>query len=323
MRRFSVHPWPEASPRSECDLVLAAIGYERRARHFCESREPLSRIRAAIAFSEQHELSFRENREWFDRGGYECYECDDADFGGVVDGLVSRAVALSGSAVGICVDISSFSRFRLARIIEVVCAHPKGVRQVDFVYSLAEYCPPPKDYGPVIAAGPVTPRFAGWSPWPNLPIVAIIGLGYEPDKAIGVFEYLEASSVRAFLPLGDDPRYGAAVQEANALLMPRLLPEQLFEYRVDKPWDGLVTLESLTQGVLRSARPVLIPFGPKIFALCCLLVGCLYREAAIWRISGGPLESPVDRVATGRIVGLSVEFQGHGQPATSRGAETP
>jgi hypothetical protein len=202
------------------------------------------------------------------------------------------------------------SRLRLAAVIAGLlrASKPSGII-ADFVYAVAEWSPPAAEPEPMVTAGAVLPLFAGWSDRPELPTVAIVGLGYEPDKAVGAYEYLEATGVWVFLPYGTDPRYEHAIANANRTLLNQVPNDRRIDYRVDQPVSCFGTLEAVTYGAMTSSRPVLLPFGPKIFTLCALLVACLRRDVPVWRISTGQLGTAMDRVASGKVVGLRAVFR--------------
>lgn len=57
-------------------------------------------------------------------------------------------------------------------------------------------------------------------------------------------------------------------------------------YQVLSPVDAYYSLRSLVEGIARGARPVLLPFGPKLFFAVNLLVAMTVEEAAVWHVSG-------------------------------------
>src|SRR6185369_5500856 len=119
---------------------------------------------------------------------------------------------------------------------------------------------------------------------PELPPAVVIGLGYEQDKAIGIIEYIEPTMVWAFRPRGGDPRFETAVDEANSTFWDIVSPDRVIDYSVEGSLECLTLLESLISGSLSTVRPILIPFGPKIFAACCLLVASMhYPKVSVWR----------------------------------------
>jgi hypothetical protein len=86
-----------------------------------------------------------------------------------------------------------------------------------------------------------------------------------------------------------------------------LVPEQNgFAYPLSKPLDTFVQLESFVFGITRTHNLIVLPFGPKLFALCAMLVGMVHPEVAVWRVSGG--EDRIDREPSGELFGLTVDF---------------
>lgn len=237
-------------------------------------------------------------------------EVDDDSFGEWFGSVLSRLSHRSNSdSHYLLVDLSSTTRYRLAVILDALLKGGLAV-SVDFVYRLAEFTPPSRYSGPNVHVGPVSDSFAGWSTEPDKPPVAIVGLGYEENRALGALEHIQASEAWLFRPKSLIAEYDAALAQANRSLLENSPRERLFEYRVENPFDCFVVLELLIGRLRQSASPLVFPFGPKIFALCSLLVGALYDDVAVWRVSGGPLEKAVDRLPALLTCGLRAEFSG-------------
>lgn len=303
---FKVIPWDVHSLKAETyDALIVAVGFETRARFIAEDRCPEARRRHAIAFTDRKVLAYADNAEWFARNGFDVEECSDAEFGGWCLDVLQRLKPKEENALTVCIDISSMSRLRIAQLVDAVLTH-SGANStvVDFVYALAKYSPAPRTPGPNRRIGAVLPQFAGWSDCPERPPVAILGLGYEQDKAVGALEYIQPAEVWAFEPVSPDPLYTKAIRRANETLSDVVPNGRRIEYRVARPFDCLVSLESLSYGAMRTGRPVLFPFGPKVFALCCLLVACIHPSMGVWRVSAESAEPPSDRIANGKVVGI-------------------
>lgn len=298
---------PRLCQEIDYDLLIGTIGYESRARFFFETHRPTARFKVACAFSHQQSHAFDKNREWYSENGFDCEILKDDQFEAWIAESILR---LGDKPCRICIDISSISRFRLAAI--VASLHTSGLSPnltVDFTYSLSSFVSPAENAEPIEYAGPVLPFFAGYSDKPDLPTVAMIGLGYEPDRAVGAYEYLEAAAVQVFLPIGEDPRFKDEVERANRTLLGRLPAERIQPYHVASPVHAFGLLESITFGGTRQGRPILLPFGPKVFALNCLLVASIHRDVGVWRISSGTSGDAIDRTASGMVVGLTAEFE--------------
>jgi hypothetical protein len=311
MNRISgITPWAGADIGGEIDLFLAAIGYEARSRFITENHRPAALRSVAFGFHGQKVMSYRVNQKCFRSSGVEVRHCDDLTFQKECEDLFQNLPEPLDRSTRICIDISSMSRLRIAAVLSALAELGRHRQLVaEFVYAVAKYSPPPKELKQIVSAGPVLPQYAGWSTEPDQPVAAIFGLGYEYDKAVGTLEFIEPAQVWAFKAVSRDSRYDAEAQRANTFLWKMLPSERVIEYHVERPFDCFVSLESLLFGVLQSCRPVLIPFGPKIFTLCCLLAATVHSpKVAVWRVSSGENEPPVDRAADGNVVGMRVQF---------------
>jgi hypothetical protein len=156
--------------------------------------------------------------------------------------------------------------------------------------------------------GPVAHYFAGWTTRPDLPLAAVLGLGYEEDKALGAFEHVQASARWLVRPISIDHRFDTAVTNANRRLLEGTPAGRVLGYCVSDPLGCFGIVESLVFGLTRDYNIIVLPFGPKPFALCSLLVACIHPSVAVWRVSAGGFEDPKDQKASGNVYGLQVEF---------------
>jgi hypothetical protein len=295
---------------TEYDAVIATLGFETRARFVSSALTFRPEYLFACGFDERNILAFEDNRQWFVENGFEVATCDDSQFKDYCLSVLAKLSQTNKDSFRFCIDVSSMSRFRLAIWFEVLLDSANNVTHfVDFLYSPAEFSEPIIQDSQMAVAEPVTHMFAGWSRMPELPPSVLIGLGYEQDKAIGIIEYIEPTKVFAFRPRGGDKRYESAVDEANTTFWDIVSPDDVIDYSIDNLSDCIAAMESLIVGSLHTERPVLIPFGPKIFAVCCLLVSCIhYPNVAVWRVSSGQSEEAIDSLPDGKIVRLPIKF---------------
>ena len=304
-----VRPLPDDWAVVPYHLAIGTIGYERRARYVFDKFGPRGSIGSvACGFTEQQVLAYDENADWFREGGFSIDHKHDSEYAAWLAGKLDLLRNLNGNA-RILVDISSLTRVRLAHLIEQFrhAAVDRSI-EVTFIYSLAVYTPPTSAAQYNSHVGPVTSAFAGWWEEPDRAAAAIVGLGYEEDKALGAVEHLQSSYVWLFVPTSKIGEYSDALARANRTLLEIVPPARQIGYRVHDPHESFIKLESLIYGVSRSHNAVLLPFGPKLFALYALLVGALHPNVAVWRVSAEGLEEPVDREGSGLVYGLQVEF---------------
>lgn len=292
------------------DAFVATVGFETRSRHIAQTCNPTAARKVACGFSSRKVLAYQENMHWYQNAGFDVEEMSDAEYGRWIANVVSRASTSGSRIINVCVDISSTSRLRLAMLIETLMFAPVPCDFcVDFVYSFARYATGIEETV-VTKAGPVTETFAGWAGDPDVPLAALFGLGYERDKALGVLEFLEPGEVWAFEPASDEPQYARGIREANVSFYAGLSDGHILEYPVKCPFDTFRQVETFVYGIMRRCRVILLPFGPKLFALISLLAAAIhYPNIAVWRVSGEESEPASDRVPTGQFVRLRATFR--------------
>ncbi|MCV2349438.1 hypothetical protein [Paucibacter sp. Y2R2-4] len=299
-----------AFQQSDYDLSIFALGFESRATNLLSDVAARSKKVVALGFDHGHELFYAKNTENFERsGGFVFNNLTDEQFEEKFQNLVSELDWNAGNTVFI--DISCFSRFRLAAIVHVLfesLGAQNGALNVDFGYSVAEFCKPSTDRSPNTVVGPTHAAFAGWSQDGYSTTAAVLGLGYEQDQALGVVEYLQAGEVWAFTPHSPVVEYENEVAMANDLLINEIPENRVLKYDVQSPARVISTIESVVRGLCEAHSVVLVPFGPKIFVLCALLVAAMRQDVAVWRVSQGSRLVPSDRRPSLIKIGLRMEF---------------
>ncbi|MFY3977188.1 hypothetical protein ACOTHX_13410 [Achromobacter xylosoxidans] len=292
------------------DIAIFALGFEARGTNLVAEVLKDATKAAAIGFNHGRDKAYDSNREFFLKSGVKIFDSiDDAKFESILAQILEHLD--DGVARSVFVDISCFSRVRLATIVYVLfslASKRRSALTVDFAYSLAKFEKPNPERYPNTVVGPAHQAFAGWSQGGYSSTAAVLGLGYEQDQALGVVEYLQAGEVWAFSPNSPINEYKPEVKRANDLLLSEIPPRQVIEYDVCAPASIVATLESVVRGLGNDHSVVLVPFGPKIFVLCSLIVAAMRRDVAVWRVSQGSHISPQDRYASEEAFGLRLFF---------------
>jgi hypothetical protein len=305
------------------DLSLGTVGFEKRSRFLFSEHSIESTYRIASAFQDRNELSFEDNLAFFRKAGFNVEAHNLQGFTSFflrsLRNVDASPTLGENDVLRVCVDISTMNRSRMAAIFEVLLNSDwQHDVAVDFVYSIAKYCDPPSAPTFIVSAQPISNSFSGWSTAPDASTCAVFGVGYEPDQVIGTIEYLEPGFVWAFVPDGPDPRFAKAVEDVNQPLWFDIPSECVVRYKIDEPFNTFVSLESIVYSLSRKHRPILIPFGPKIFTIQCLLAAVIHSPSvAVWRISGGESTHPKDREAAGQVYALRAIFSVSGTPNKS------
>lgn len=192
------------------------------------------------------------------------------------------------AAMQVFVDVSCLDRPFIASLFAclAIFASQRSV-SLTIGYSLARYAPSPATWArPVRTICPVHPMFSGWTAaGASAPVDVVVGLGYERGKAVGAVEYLEPRRRWVCVPHSPFDEYLQEVKQHNRPLLERG-GARVLEYDVLAPVDAYFSLRSLLQGIARDARPVLFPFGPKVFFAVSLLAALSVEQAAVWQVSG-------------------------------------
>jgi hypothetical protein len=290
------------------DSLVCTLGFESRSRALAEqlaNSTPQPQIHA-VAFEHRHDESYVTNRRVIEGLGAEILEFDDDEFRGWALGWIETIERRR-----VAVDISSMSRPRIAALVEAMMCSTTTDMQVDFLYVPQIYQGPARPSEAPTALGPVSPAFAGWDADIEEPLVIIFGLGYEPLRAAAAIDALEPQLAVPFFPIGSDAAFVKDVELANAVILnlegQGVTPPR--RYHIDDPFTCFAELDALLSKYLEreATRPLLLPLGPKIFALVCLLASAVHHPAVpVWRASPGQLEEPVDQIGEDTLVTLRV-----------------
>jgi len=216
------------------------------------------------------------------------------------DDLLEQAIAEKlyafgeeNSPISILLDVSSMPRSIIASVMATI-EDVAATRKIEMfvAYCLAKYTPPSEHNLVNKTVGPVHPSFTGFSIDSGLPVAAVVGLGYEKGKALGAVEYVQSSDWWVFVPTSEESRYLKKVEQHNQTILRVVGSDRRFEYSVHSPLLTLSRLESLVSSLRSTHKTVLLPFGPKIFFFCSLLVSLVHKNCAVWHVSG---ERPATR----------------------------
>lgn len=299
---------------------VGCVGYESRARFFFEEFASDAEHSVALMFDEQQVLEFDRNRKMFAGMGFNfiSISSDQTALEVALQQLFEAILQVSKkenlTVVRILIDVSSMTRQMIA-LIALNAANIQGALDVecDFVYSPASFGELPDVEGPILSNGPVCDQLAGWSPTVGVPCGLVLGIGYEPDLALGVIEDLEAGEVWAFRPYNSDKKYDVAINDHNQGLDQHIPNSNYVRYFIYDPYYLYIALGQLVRSAKYEYRTIIVPLGPKIFSLCATLVTLSnYPDVGLWRVSAGPNLTPVDRKPTGEVFGIKTIFRHRG-----------
>lgn len=303
------HPTTNLEQVSDRDYecLICSLGYESRSRALAERIGSGSNVVLyAAGFLHGHDGAYKKNRQVLKDLEAEVFESSDDSF---------REWAMEWFSTvhyeRVAIDISSMSRPRIAALVEALEAAKNERLVADFLYVPQVYKGPAVPLEVPAALGPVSPAFAGWDTDIEQPLVILFGLGYEPYRAAAAIDALEPSLAVPFFPHGKDPAFIEDVEVANAdvLGLKKQGVVQPRDYEIEDPFTCFAQLDALISRYVErdEARPLLLPLGPKIFALVCLLVSAVRVPAIpVWRVSPGRFDTPIDHEPEDTLVTLRV-----------------
>lgn len=304
----------EDGPHDNLDLLVGGLGWELRSRRIPEAFLHSAERIILLDLDSPGQGDYDANLDFADDAGFLHPKLDSRNLSAWLVDRFQELGGVEGITPRVGIDVSSLSRDRLAYLIQGIQQFETTPTEdaaptvlVDFLYTPA--VPPTRAPRPehIEILGPVTPRFAGFVPEPNSPVIAFVGVGIEEDRAIGAMEYIEPARSMVFLPYGEDSEFDAKVQASNALVWRQVPKDSRIRYRVDDPFWLYTTLEELVFNASSDGRAILVPLGPKIFATCCLLVASQHPRAGVWRVSAGDRGSSGTVESAGKLVGLRIE----------------
>lgn len=290
--------------------VIYSIGYESRSTFVaaqCSAQSDLY----GFAFAAQQVGKFSENLAWANANGKAIRVPTEARFASKFRETIFPLIrdfyenSFHDKRPRILVDISSMTRQRIADCIRVLHGLSEYDLDVDWVYAPATLDGSEQGNRAIVTNAAVV-GFEGWGD-PSLPVTCVVGAGFEGDLALGGIDDIEPEEVWALVPRGYSPGHDNQIHQLNSELLRTVDQGKVLEYRVDQPLETLLRLDALLGGEIANRRVVLIPLGPKVFALVCALVALSAPESVtLWRLS--PEEGRVshDRAPDGSIVGLTV-----------------
>lgn len=293
-------------PDAEFDLILSVCGYESRARHILEARSVEGRMKVAVGYGSSEILAFDENKDKFEDAGYLVKSVSELEYETFIESLVRSVRQGADMPARVLIDISCFTRLRLAQTIEAL--FESGSFELEVFYSLAAFQPPASEDPPNEFLCPVTEYLSGWTGGEDKAVVLVSGLGYEQTMALGIMEHIDPYDLWLFSPVSPIVEYDSAVISSNELLLSTAPVSNILNYPVMQGDVLLAKLLPLVDSLRRDYRCILMPLGPKVFALSCIIVGCIYRDVSVWRASAGVHCSPVDRAASGITSSFKIAY---------------
>jgi hypothetical protein len=295
MRIRSVVQISREQALSPFGALIVACGYEHRSQGVASLFPRVAGLRYALCFREFPDAIARhDNENFFRKRGFALREVSSNDPALVQKIIDSSIKALPEEDAHLIVDISTMTRTWHGAIVHQLRMADYGKPiSTTFAYVPSMFRMPPKLTVANEFVGPVD-GFAALST-PELPVAAIIGLGYERGGALGLQQLLDPARTILFKPNdGGNDRYHSQIIKSNREILERTLLDDQFDYQLLEPGATFAGLASLVGGLRHTYRVVLTSLGPKVFGLISFLLATQFNDVSVWRVSSGIHGKPRD-----------------------------
>jgi hypothetical protein len=285
------------------DFIFCASGYERRASNilrFLSIAQLQKSNKICFEFKDRPVHSRKFNNAEFTKNGFRFIEVSSEDVVHYSEIYHTLFESFRKKEIKILVDYSCMTSILYASFIKYFIDYAEhfNVVNITFSYSVAKFTKPVTRKSlyfnqPIPLFDPIQST--------DQKIALIIGLGYEKDKALGLYEYFQNDKQDIYLFItgkSGEPKFFEAVTKNNKTLIDIVNPNNIIYYDLDNNAHLLSTMDSLINYLTNvNYRVVIAPIGPKVFTLSALLINLIHRNITTYRLSDGNKGQPIDKFA--------------------------
>lgn len=267
-------------------VFVAALGYERRSIQFlfAENLEEYDRV-LVFDYRSDGIHSYDENKQALSANSISSLDLisNKREFVERISTVLSKN---EGGMSTFTLDCSSFDRGLSAEILLALFRCRDKVSNLEVVYFPQAFSKPSLELDTVTKFGPVLPEFSGSSRSSSEKMCLIVGAGYEFGKVIGAQDSLEPDETIVFTPIGTDEKFEDAVLKANYGFEFIEDRDNIIKYDLCSPEEAFNDLYEIVRHKRATHRLLLLPMGPKIFALFSLLIAIKFHpDVRVWHFS--------------------------------------
>jgi hypothetical protein len=268
------------------DLIITSTGFENRGSYLIESFNFNSKKNISLGFKENKVLSKEHNDEIFKNNSFDIIEVDDNSHEGILKIIDENISCIKKKNINILVDISTMSSLMYASILKYFnkCNEYDEVN-IYFSYTQAIFSKPTskkslKFNNPINILNNIEST--------DKKIALIIGLGYDKDKALGLYEYFQSDLNDMFLFITSNNEYSEDVKSNNDELIKAIDENNIIYYDIENIPYLTSNLNSLVNFLSNmNYRIAIVPTGPKVFSLVSLIVSMYNSNVSVYRSSSG------------------------------------
>lgn len=283
----------------EFDFIICSSGFESRATYaYLCLKDGLSKFNNKICFSfqDRKEYSKAVNDLFFKENGFELISILSNDISFFTEIFHERFKSSDKHTITILFDYSCMTSIIYASIMKYFkeCGSMEAVN-IFFSYTHAEFTKATKS-NPLFYNHPI-PLFDPVQSTDKR-VALLIGLGYEEDKALGLYEYFQNDGEDMYLFITKNIQFYAEVTKSNKHILNITNKQNIIHYDLENIPPLINTLDSLVNYLINTNyRVVIAPIGPKVFNLVSLIINLYHAELTTYRLSDGSKGIPIDKIA--------------------------
>lgn len=281
------------------DFIICSSGFESRATFSYQKlnfnkNQHLNKY--CFSFQERKQLSKEINDKYFLEHEFKLLDIKQNDIIYFTDIFEELFKNHNQSSISVFFDYSCMTSILYAAILKYFKEHNlyKEVN-IYFSYTHAKFTKAIKS-NPLFFNHPI-PLFDPLQTT-NKRVALLIGLGYEEDKALGLYEYFQNDSEDMYVFITNNNEFYGEVIRSNSHILSITNKQNIINYDLENIPPLINTLDSLVNFLIYSDyRVVIAPIGPKVFNLIALIINLYHNEVTTYRLSDGNKGTPIDKVA--------------------------
>lgn len=283
----------------EFDFIICSSGFESRATYAYQKLsviEILCKNKYCFSFQENKQLSKLENDKYFLEHKFKFIDIERNDilyFTSIFHNLFNKH---RSSAIRIFFDYSCMTSILYAALMKYFkeCLTHNDVN-IYFSYTHAKFTKAIKS-NPLFYNHPI-PLFDPLQTTDKR-VALLIGLGYEEDKALGLYEYFQNDSEDMYVFITNNKEFYGEVIKSNIHILSIINQQNIISYDLENIPPLINTLDSLVNYLINNNyRVVIAPIGPKVFNLIALIINLYHSDVTTYRLSDGNKGIPIEKFA--------------------------
>jgi hypothetical protein len=278
----------DAFGEQKFDLFIYALGFETRATKLASHCVAQKII--ALKMPDLGIHSYRKNCEFASTRKHRVVDNIDNFLESELPSYFRKA---GDRSLVVGFDISSVNRIILFDVLIKLATVVRSGDQIGVYYCPAAFTEPDWQFPCIEKLGPITPGFSSFNADPSKPLCLMLGMGFEAGVSMGIISQLEPRLSYCFWGTGVSNDFDRAVRRANFDFDFTGFNTKVLSYDIKDPKGAFNMLDAVIYGLMKDYRIVVVPMGPKIFALLTALVGMTYfGDVAVWRVQHGRVDVP-------------------------------